>query len=152
MTPTQKQALEAALSALESERIMAQDDQGNYTVEVTPKRILDAIEQVKAALAEPEQEPVASPSILRYHAILEWNRAQPDPPIAIPKEYWVAEQLKRFYPEPQPREWQELSEDQLAYAIESARCEAFPGGAPKTGLSRITYKHISAALRAKNGY
>jgi len=46
---TQRQALEAALSALESERSMAADDQGNYTVEVTPKRILAAIEKVKAA-------------------------------------------------------------------------------------------------------
>lgn len=50
-----REALEAALNALESERIMAADDQGNYTVEVTSKRILDAIEKVKAALAEPEQ-------------------------------------------------------------------------------------------------
>jgi hypothetical protein len=53
-----REALEAALSALESERIMAADAQGNYTVEVTPKRIQDAIAKVNAALAEPEQEPV----------------------------------------------------------------------------------------------
>ena len=62
-----REALETALSALESERIMGADAQGNYTVEVTPKRILDAIAKVKAALAEPEQEPAAHiyPSTLK---------------------------------------------------------------------------------------
>lgn len=54
-----REALEAALSTLESERIMAADAQGKYTVEVTPKRIIAAIEKIKAALAEPEQEPVS---------------------------------------------------------------------------------------------
>lgn len=56
---TQRQALEAALSALESERIMAKDGQSNYTVEVTPKRILDAIVKVKEALVEPK--PITEP-------------------------------------------------------------------------------------------
>lgn len=66
---TQRQALEAALSVLESERIMAADAQGNYTVEVTPKRIIDAIEKVKAALAEPEQEPAG-------YAVFAWGRLE----------------------------------------------------------------------------
>jgi hypothetical protein len=103
MIPTQNQALEAALSALESERIMAADAQGNYTVEVTPNRILDAIAKVKAALAEPEQS--------------------------------------------QPREWQELSEDEAL--------EAFNRSGTIVDTSPIEQyvicQFISAALRAKNG-
>jgi hypothetical protein len=45
-------------------------------------------------------EPICK--ITRYQAILDWNRAQSEPPIAISKEYFVAEQLEQFYPHPAP--------------------------------------------------
>lgn len=98
---TQKQALEAALSALESERIMAKDVQGNYTVEVTPKRIIDAIEKVKAALAEPEQEPVAHiyPSTLKKFQVSEAVGECYSVAVGCPDEVSVP-----VYTSPQPRE------------------------------------------------
>ena len=162
---TQKQALEAALSALESERIMAADAQGNYTVEVTPKRILDAIEKVKAALAEPEREHFS------YSSTQATNCAgcgkHKHTPLRIDAmggyvcltciDQKLGSILGEFgYPEPQPREWQELSEEE-ALIIFSKQTYAFgvKGYVVLKDESREKalnqYREISAALRAKNG-
>jgi len=53
-----KQAMQKALDALEINRVMAQDADGNYTKEVTPKLITAAIADLRAALDAPV-EPVA---------------------------------------------------------------------------------------------
>lgn len=45
-------ALEQALGALEINRVIAKDADGNYTREVTPKIILDALTEGRKALAE----------------------------------------------------------------------------------------------------
>ena len=141
---TQRQALEAALSALESERIMAKDGQSNYTVEVTPKRILDAIEKVKVALAEPEQEPVAYMAHINGITYFASNRkgiclaalGADDDGLIVP-----------LFASPQPREWQELGEDEAL--------EAFNRSGTIVDTSPIEQyvicQFISAALRAKNG-
>jgi hypothetical protein len=50
------------------------------------------------------QEPVALERMQRGMAILDWNRAQEEPPIAVTKELWVAEQLERFYAAPPQRQ------------------------------------------------
>ena len=62
---TQTEALKLALEALNTNRVMAKDSEGNYTREITPKLIVEAIAAIKAALeaqrmAQPEKEPVAS--------------------------------------------------------------------------------------------
>jgi hypothetical protein len=148
-----REALEAALSALESERIMAKDGQGNYTIEVTPKRIIDAIEKVKAALAEPEQEPIRW---LVDEAV--WERKPTTDDVQMWKDCGmkIMPTIRPLYTSPQPREWQELSE------VEVKSCEwvleTEEDFEPYTGQSRWIVKGvkeyaklISASLRAKNG-
>jgi predicted RNase H-like nuclease len=49
-------AMQKALEALERERAMAQDASGNYTIEVTPKHITEAMAELNAAIAA-SQEP-----------------------------------------------------------------------------------------------
>lgn len=68
-----KEALKSALCALESERIMGADDQGNYTVEITSKRIQDAIAKIKAALTVVEQEPVAWLLVDKHNVVQPWR-------------------------------------------------------------------------------
>lgn len=82
-----REALEAALSALESERIMAADSAGNYTIEITPKRITEAIAKVKAALTEPEQEPVAWEGGEEWES-LAWQPIETAPIKPFDKEHW----------------------------------------------------------------
>lgn len=55
--------------------------------------------------AEPQQKPVQEPtaqSFTRGMQILQWNRAQEKPPIAIARELWVASELEHFYISGQP--------------------------------------------------
>ncbi len=55
-----KSAMQKALDALEREQVIAQDNNGDYTINVTPKHITEAIVELRAALAELEAvEPVA---------------------------------------------------------------------------------------------
>jgi hypothetical protein len=53
-----KSAMQKALDALEREQVMAQDNNGDYTINVTPKHITEAIVELRAAIAaqEPAQE------------------------------------------------------------------------------------------------
>jgi hypothetical protein len=142
---TQKQALEAALSALESERIMAKDDQGDYTVEVTPKRIIDAIEKVKAALAEPGQEPVAYRAHINGITYFASNRKGICLAALGADDDGLIESLYTSPQPTQPREWQELSEDEVLDIVLALK----PGLASM--FASTACKAISAALRAKNG-
>lgn len=159
---TQRQALEAALSALESERIMAQDGQGNYTVEATPKRILEAIEKVRAALAEPEQEPVApipglaaDPSNFVRWAVKSGYDMTSHPlhflflneKTDAARAGWKAAIEQYSLTSPQHRDWQELSEAEFAQlrqkcvSLEDLCSWSFYQGAMLA----------EGALRAKNG-
>lgn len=141
-----REALEAALSALESERIMAQDGQGNYTVEATPKRILDAIEKVKGALAEPEQEPVARQ--FKDLKTGDWCNFIDERHYRNTLESGLFE-IRSLYTSPQPREWQELSEKEIISAISIDQSYNWPYKADENTPSRIA-KRIYTALRAKN--
>lgn len=138
---TQKQALEAALSALESERIMAKDGQGNYNKEVTPKRILDAVEKVKAALAEPAQEPVAKQ--YKHSKTGEWCNFIDEKHYKDTLESGLFE-IRSLYTSPQPREWQELSEGEISAMYRES-------GSEFLHVFEDDVSIISAALRAKNG-
>jgi hypothetical protein len=55
---THKEALTLALEALNTNRVMTKDSEGNYTREITPKLIVKAITAIKEALAQPEQPKV----------------------------------------------------------------------------------------------
>lgn len=55
---THKEALTLALEALNTNRVMAKDSEGNYTREITPKLIVEAITAIKKTLAQPEQPKV----------------------------------------------------------------------------------------------
>ena len=71
---------------------------------------------LRQALAQPEQELNKFSFCGR---VLDWNRAQEKPPIEIPKEYWVAQELwNLFYaaqPEQEPpkREWVGLTDKEM---------------------------------------
>ena len=109
---TQRQALEAALSALESERIMGADAQGDYTLELTPKRILAAVEQVKAALAEPEQEPDLRG--IDAGNVSEWVHLRQHGCISADGLLITVKSIPKYLAQnpsaaPQPQEWQELN-------------------------------------------
>jgi hypothetical protein len=56
-------AVKKALDALEREQVMAQDNNGDYTINVTPKHITEAIAELRAALSR-AAEP--SPVAMRY--------------------------------------------------------------------------------------
>ena len=52
-------AMKKALDALEREQVMAQDNNGDYTINITPKHITEAIGDLREALSQAvEQEPV----------------------------------------------------------------------------------------------
>lgn len=42
--------------------------------------------------------------LIRGQKLLEWNRAQPEPPISVGKELWVAEQVEKFLTGPEPNQ------------------------------------------------
>ena len=72
-------------------------------------------------------EPVAVGRLMRGQAILQWNRAQAEPPIAVTKELWVAEQLEQFYTRPAERKLEDkplaqarepLTEEQRKHVVE----------------------------------
>ena len=60
MIQIEREKLEKVLKALGTNRVMAQDAGGNYTVEVTPKLITDAMADINESLSQPEQESVAT--------------------------------------------------------------------------------------------
>ena len=49
-----KKVMEQALDALESERVMSKDADYSYIIEITPKRVLEAISALEKAIKEPD--------------------------------------------------------------------------------------------------
>jgi hypothetical protein len=99
------------------------------------ERITITRAEYEQELAKPEQE------LDKFNfcgRVLDWNRSQEKPPIEIPKEYWVAQELwNLFYTAPPRKEWVGLTEHEIW------ECQ-------KLGLSDDVYKAIEAALRSKN--
>jgi hypothetical protein len=66
-------AMKKAIDALEREQVMAQDSNGDYTINVTPKHITEAIVELRAALATSqavEPEPVANVNITTFRGYI----------------------------------------------------------------------------------
>ncbi len=55
-----KAVIERAIDALSREQVMAQDDKGDYTVNVTPKHVTSAISELREAIAAQAVEPATS--------------------------------------------------------------------------------------------
>ncbi len=100
------------------------------------RRLHEENEALRAALAQPEPEPVAW-----MHP--EWNTYTRAPAMSItPKEDWTP-----LYTAPPQREWQGLTDEEIAHAVKSADA---PEMVTEEEFLFIACRATEAALKEKN--
>ena len=138
MNQQDRKLMQQALDALEIYGAMTTDVSDTITA------LRRALEQSAPVPEAHKQEPVAIGLLMRGQAILQWNRAQAEPPIAVTKELWVAEQLEQFYTRPQARE--RLTDEEIGKAFDD-----YMEGRFSTGFNG-SVRAIEAKLKEKNGF